>query len=499
MSQANGRIIRLLASRPAQLVRGVLDVDGESAAGEVEPNASAPITLRVAGYIAALVVLASFCIAFFGRSMSTDGWHGFIALILVAIAFERVGIKIYGDTQVSAGVVALFAIAVVYGAPGAAIAAPVVVFAATLFTRSGWYNRLFDMASYTLANVIAALVFHSLIDYHSGVTFWWVPVALLATMVNYGVNIPLVATVVSMSTGERWLSVWRDEHEWIIPYYVIFGLLGLALAAANKSIGLPGILAFVAPPLMMRFALHQYVTKTEQKVLELKEKNAELEDANRNIMQMTRELTETYDGTLEALVLALDARDRETKGHSFRVASYVLSMARKLDVAEGTPEWTDMHRGALLHDIGKIGVPDYILHKPGPLTPEEWDDMKRHPAIGQDMLHDISFLAGAAEIVRSHHERFDGKGYPRGLRGDEISLGARIFAAADAFDAMTTDRPYRKALLPEMAKEEIVRHSGTQFDPQVVQAFLLVYDQIAAQSLVNRDPEPEGITLHAAA
>lgn len=447
------------------------------------------LTVKVGLYIAVLTIGAGLCLAFLASGFSLDGWRGFVALVIVAIAFERVGIKIYGDTQVSAGVVALFAITVIYGAAGVAIAAPIVVFAATLFTRSGWYHRIFDISSYTLANVGAALVFHALIDADASLAFWWIPAALLATAVNYGINIPLVVAVVGLSTGERWLTIWRDEHQWIMPYYMVFGLLGLALGTAYLALGVPGILAFVAPPLMMRFALHQYVTNTEEKVLELKQKNAELEEANRSIIQMTRQLTETYDGTLEALILALDARDRETKGHSLRVASYVMLIARKLGIKESTPEWTEMQRGALLHDIGKIGVPDYILHKPGPLTPEEWDDMKRHPRIGHEMLRDISFLSGAAKIVRAHHERFDGKGYPRGLRADEIPIGARIFSAADAYDAMTTDRPYRKALLSEMARDEIVRHSGTQFDPKVVQAFLLVFEEIEKESVLGRAEE----------
>jgi putative nucleotidyltransferase with HDIG domain len=240
---------------------------------------------------------------------------------------------------------------------------------------------------------------------------------------------------------------------------------------------------------MMRFAFSQYVSKTEQTVLELKEKNAELESAYRDIMAMTQQLTETYDGTLEALVLALDARDHETKGHSFRVAQYVMIMAKRLGVDPNSTEWVDIQRGALLHDVGKIGVPDHILHKPGPLTPEEWTNMKRHPHIGHDMLKDIAFLSGAANIVFAHHERFDGKGYPRGLVGDEIPLGARIFIIADSFDAMTSDRPYRKGMTPEMAREEVLRHSGTQFDPEVVQTFLLVYDEImhVSQTTEHRD------------
>jgi HD-GYP domain-containing protein (c-di-GMP phosphodiesterase class II) len=135
-------------------------------------------------------------------------------------------------------------------------------------------------------------------------------------------------------------------------------------------------------------------------------------------------------------------------------------------------------------------VPDFILHKPGPLTPEEWDDMKRHPRFGFEMLKDIGFLTAAAEIVHTHHERFDGKGYPRGLRGEEIPLGARIFTIADAFDAMTSDRPYRKALTPEMARAEVLRHSGTQFDPKVVQAFLLIYDRLEKAALQDRHEEP---------
>jgi len=459
-------------------VRGLRPIEDELPEPAIPEDPARRLNLRTAVYVALVVLIAGLAIAFFAPDISTDGWQGLLTLTLLAIAFERFGIRIYGDTHVSAGVVALMAIAIIYGAPAVAIAAPLVVFAATLFTHGGWYKRAFDMGSYTLANVCAALVFNALIDVDGGVSGWWVSAALAATMVNYGVNIPLVANAVSLSTGGSWLGVWRDEHQWIIPYYIVFGLLGLALSAAYLALGIPGIFAFVAPPLMMRFALQQYVSKTEQTVLELKQKNAELEAANENILQMTDRLTETYDGTLEALVQALDARDRETRGHSFRVASYVLSMARILGIREGTYEWTDMYRGALLHDVGKIGVPDFILHKPGPLTPEEWDDMKRHPNIGHDMLKEISFLSGAASIVHCHHERFDGKGYPRGLAGDEIPLGARIFTIADAFDAMTSDRPYRKALPPEMAREEVVRHSGTQFDPQVVQAFLLVYDEL---------------------
>jgi putative nucleotidyltransferase with HDIG domain len=460
----------------------------EVAAHELAEPAPA-LSLAFKGYIALVVLSAAACVGYFAPSFSISGWPGFVSLIVLGVVFERVGVRIYGDTHVSAGVVALFAIAVLYGAPGVAVAAPLVVLLARAFTYSRWYITIFDMGAYTLTNMAASFTFRAFPGVGEHAAGWWIPAALPAACVNYAVNSGLVLVMVSLRSGDRPFSVWREQHQWIFPYFIVFGGLSIALAAAYQALGVLGIMAFVAPPLMMRFALQQYVSKTEQTVMELKQKNAALETANENIMEMTRQLTETYDGTLEALVLALDARDHETKGHSFRVAQYVMAVARKLNVGENTQEWIDMQRGALLHDVGKIGVPDFILHKPGPLTPEEWNDMKRHPHIGHEMLRDISFLAGAAEIVHCHHERFDGKGYPRGITGDEVPLGARVFAVADAFDAMTSDRPYRKALPPEMAREEIVRHSGTQFDPEVVQAFLLVYDQLTKKALADRREE----------
>jgi putative nucleotidyltransferase with HDIG domain len=227
---------------------------------------------------------------------------------------------------------------------------------------------------------------------------------------------------------------------------------------------------------MMRFAIKQYVDKTSLHVAKLKAKNEQLEQANREILAMSMRLKETYDATLEALAAALDARDRDTGGHSSRVSVYTMDMARRLGIREGSAEWLDIERASLLHDVGKIGVPDSILNKPGPLTAEEWQEMRKHPAIGYEMLRDVKFLTVAAEIVYSHHERYDGKGYPKGLKDDEIPLGSRIFAVADAFDAMTSDRPYRRALDWRKAREEILTNSGVQFDPKVVEAFLECID-----------------------
>src|SRR5262245_14944776 len=213
-----------------------------------------------------------------------------------------------------------------------------------------------------------------------------------------------------------------------------------------------------------------------QLILERREYHALLErrvaEATRDLAGALRELEGTYRTTLEALGSAIDTRDLGTHAHSRRVRGYSLAIAR----AHGVPEadLRDIEHGVLLHDIGKIGIPDAILLKPGPLTPAEWKIMRTHPEIGRAMIEQIPFLRGAIPIVYHHHERWDGTGYPLALRGEDIPLGARIFAVADALDAMTFDRPYSRAISFETARAEIERCSGTHFDPGVVATFLSI-------------------------
>jgi response regulator RpfG family c-di-GMP phosphodiesterase len=210
-----------------------------------------------------------------------------------------------------------------------------------------------------------------------------------------------------------------------------------------------------------------------------------VEQATRELSAAYHELEETYHSTLEALGSALDTRDIGTEAHSRRVHGYALATARAYGVPPAMTR--DLAHGVLLHDIGKIGIPDAILLKPGPLTPEEWRIMRTHPEIGRRLIERIPFLRGAVPIVYAHHEKWDGSGYPRGLTGEEIPLGARIFAVVDAFDAMTFDRPYSRAVPFEAAKAEIRRCAGTHFDPAVVEAFLQVpealLDEIRRRSI----------------
>jgi putative nucleotidyltransferase with HDIG domain len=188
------------------------------------------------------------------------------------------------------------------------------------------------------------------------------------------------------------------------------------------------------------------------------------------------DLKKSYDLTLEALGEALDLKDAETQGHSRRVTAYTIAIARKMSLQKD--EISVIARGAFLHDIGKMAIQDNILRKPGKLNDEEFGKMKEHSYLGYNILRKIPFLAEAAEIVYAHQERYDGTGYPRGLRGDEIPLGSRIFSIADTLDAMTSDRPYRPAQTFAAARIEIEKWSGRQFDPQIVRVFLEMPENI---------------------
>ena len=202
-------------------------------------------------------------------------------------------------------------------------------------------------------------------------------------------------------------------------------------------------------------------------------------------------LEDAYRSTLKALTNALEKRDSETSGHSERVVTFSLRLGRELGLSR--ERLTALEFGALLHDIGKIGVPDAILRKPSKLTEEEWVEMRKHPAHGQQILGGIEFLNGAALVVSQHHEKFDGSGYPLNLRGEEIDLNARIFAVADAFDAITSDRVYRKGKSYDAAANELNEWAGRQFDPSIVEAFHRVpredWEELRRKSLCKTEED----------
>ncbi len=198
-------------------------------------------------------------------------------------------------------------------------------------------------------------------------------------------------------------------------------------------------------------------------------------------LRRSRELEDAYDATLENFMAALDLRDVETYGHSKTVARYTHVLAEALGIRDPR-KLENLRKGALLHDSGKMAIPDSVLKKPGPLTPEEWEVIRRHPTLGYGLVRDVKLVPEVGNIILCHHERYDGKGYPKGLEGEAIPLEARIFAVADTLDAVTSHRPYRAPRDFGTARREMTANSGGQFDPRVVDAFcgldLAVWEKI---------------------
>lgn len=235
---------------------------------------------------------------------------------------------------------------------------------------------------------------------------------------------------------------------------------------------------FLSKPFEMRTIQAAVVRALELREAWKFRKNYE-EELERALVEKEHELQETYDGVLVSFASLMEEKDRNTSEHCLRVRDYCTRVAEEMGITD-PEELRHLRLGAMLHDIGKFKVPDSILGKCGPLTPEEWVEMRKHPAHGADFVKNIPFLAGAWEVVQNHHERWDGGGYPRGLKGEEIPLSARIFFVVDAFDTICEWRCYKKAESPAVALERLRRNAGTQFDPAVVEAFERVYEDLVA-------------------
>jgi putative nucleotidyltransferase with HDIG domain len=266
-----------------------------------------------------------------------------------------------------------------------------------------------------------------------------------------------------------------QQNRWDVGFILVTGDIQVETVVAALRMQAAD---FLLKPLRAE-EVSRSVTRTFERVLTLRQARAYKSSLETSIQRRTRELElalseleSNYQMTLEALVAALDAREHETFSHSLRVRAYARHLARRAGFPPAL--LPSLEQGALLHDIGKIAVADAILLKPGKLTPDEWIEMRKHPAAGDEILKRVPFLRPASAIVRHHHEHFDGSGYPDALKGAEIPLGARLFTVADTLDAMTSDRTYRKGPGFDAARSEIQRHSGKQFDPQIVELFLKV-------------------------
>ncbi|HEY3307376.1 MAG TPA: HD domain-containing phosphohydrolase [Desulfuromonadaceae bacterium] len=280
-----------------------------------------------------------------------------------------------------------------------------------------------------------------------------------------------------MMPGRSGVELLKDLKK-VDPEIAVLMITGLSdMNTAMECIHL-GADDYITKPFGISRVLLTVRNLIEKRSLAIEKKNYQV-SLEFKVMKQTEKIRSTmsdlhtaYDNTLSALVKALDAREKEVGSHSERVMSYTMFIASKIGIS-GT-ELEKLGKGALLHDIGKIGITDNILLKPGKLDDQEWVEMRRHPQIGYDILSEIKFLEGPAEIILTHHERFDGNGYPNKLIGQQIPIGSRIFGVVDTLDAMTSDRPYRKALPFEAVIHEVKKFRGTQFDPDIADIFLSI-------------------------
>ena len=276
------------------------------------------------------------------------------------------------------------------------------------------------------------------------------------TAAYFIVNSGLIAAMVGLTSGKSLLSVWKQHYLSLFPSYVAGAAVAMLLVLAFREV------QFTAIALSVPFVLICYLT--------LRTSFGRLEDAKAHVEELNRLLL----STVETLATAIDAKDEVTHDHVRRVQQGTLALARRIGVTDAS-ELQAIEAAALLHDTGKIAVPEHILNKPGRLTPAEFDKMKRHPAIGADILSSIEFPYPVVPIVRHHHENWDGTGYPDGLRGDQIPIGARILAVIDCFDALTSDRPYRRRMTDAEAIAIVRDRRGSMYDPAIVDAFLADY------------------------
>jgi diguanylate cyclase (GGDEF)-like protein/putative nucleotidyltransferase with HDIG domain len=337
-------------------------------------------------------------------------------------------------------------------------------------TRSPAHRTLFSMASLVLTVKATGLVYTWLGGPVPGAAFsWQIAKPLVGAATAYFVcNTLFIATAISLSTRESILRVWNENFLWSAPSYFVGAIAAAAAAWVIDRGGYWMALLSLPPPYLIYRTYKIYLGR--------------IQDQQRHVQQVS----DLHLATIEALALAIDAKDQTAQSHIRRVQVYATGLAKAL----GMPltEIEGVKTAALLHDIGKLAVPEHILSKPGPLTQEEFQKIRIHPQVGAEIISGVPFPYPVAPLILSHHERWDGKGYPSGLQGDQIPLGARILSVVDYFDALMSERPYHKAMSLDGAVGLLRQESARALDPRVVETFIDMYPALAAEAEASQEP-----------
>jgi putative nucleotidyltransferase with HDIG domain len=330
--------------------------------------------------------------------------------------------------------------------------------------RVKFVQLVFNLSQVTVSSAVAYGAYKLVVIY---VLHAPGPLALLvAAIVHFGCNTAAMSTIIGLTEDKPIAKVWIASYLWSFPYYMVGAAAAGLVHFLNRHIGWQSSLLILPPIYLMYRSYRLYLGK-----LETEKRHAE-------------QVSSLHLRTIEALALAIEAKDETTGEHLQRVRVYAMALAKELGLSEDETE--ALRAASVLHDIGKLAVPEHIISKPGKLTPEEFEKMKIHPIVGAEILEQVHFPYPVVPIVRAHHEKWDGSGYPNGLAGEEIPIGARILAAVDCLDALASDRQYRKALPLNEAMAKVVADAGKSFDPKVVAILKRRY--IELEKLANQEP-----------
>jgi hypothetical protein len=437
----------------ARAEAAIAELAGQRLRRSARPQVAAPadtLDQRVVMLVVGLALVAcATLVAVFSDFTDAVSEHParLATLVGLTLVLQTFSVQVYGRGSISVSAIGILASAFLLDT-GTAMAIAVLAAAAQWArTRVELYKLVFDAANFALGAGTASLVFHAF-------DHWRLLAAFVAGAIYSVMNNGLLCLAMSLAERTPMSKIWFERFHWARYHFILFGPLALAATVAYEQTGTAGLAAFALPPALMILNVRQFLERTALAVEEIREANLSLRRAHRE--------------TIAALSRSMEAKDLYTGGHTERVAAVAVGLARRLGFRDEELEAIEI--GALLHDIGKIGIPESVLSKPGKLTDDEWELIKTHPVISDYILSELDLHPFVRQCARSSHERIDGNGYPDGLAGEAIPLPARIVLVADALDALTSTRSYRAARPFLGALAEIRAHAGTQFCPRVVDA-----------------------------
>jgi diguanylate cyclase (GGDEF)-like protein/putative nucleotidyltransferase with HDIG domain len=390
-------------------------------------------------------------------------WFGLLVLSILVAVSEGFSVDLHvRQSSVSTSAIPILVAYLIFGPVGVIWVSLILAISLIIKFRSRFSRFVFNLSNHVLAGTLSLAVVML-----AGGNFMRLPppyqiaLCLLSAAILFLITTWMVALGMSLDLKQPVQQLWMEQFSWLAPYYLGIGFIAYAMVFGYKHDHVTGLLLMVIPMILLRISQKQYIERTRQVVTELREKNQALK-------KNSEEINELNEGLLLTLSEIIDLRDPYVLGHSKLVSQYATEIARLLGLKERQLEL--VRKAGLLHDIGKLGIPMEILTKPTRLTHPEYETIKTHSVLGGELVKNSPSLRPLVPIIRHHHEYYNGQGYPDRLSGNQISIEARIVAVADAIEAMTSDRPYRKALKTEQVIEELNRCSGSQFDPVLVNA-----------------------------